>query len=163
MILWNIQPCVLLYLVSHCQLMLYQLSYIWRQNWTGLTVHSSLGSIRQLPTRPNEKLSAVYFLNQHTCFECAWLINKVFFFAKFISQSCKISVSIANSWLKRGSIGDANISLSIAEKGVKASVYCFKWHVNKKFIRADSVYVVFNVGLIYIIDDLLNLFMVSSA
>lgn len=122
LILWNIQPCVLLYLVSHCQLMLYQLSYIWRQNWTGLTVHSSLGSIRQLPTRPNEKLSAVYFLNQHTCFECAWLINEVFFFAKFISQSCKISVSIANSWLKRGSIGDANISLSIAEKGVKTAM-----------------------------------------
>lgn len=122
LILWNIQPCVLLYLVSHCQLMLYQLSYIWRQNWTGLTVHSSLGFIRQLPTRPNEKLSAVYFLNQHTCFECAWLINEVFFFAKFISQSCKISVSIANSWLKRGSIGDANISLSIAEKGVKTAM-----------------------------------------
>lgn len=124
LILWNIQPCVLLYLVSHCQ-MLYQLSYIWRQNWTGLTVHSSLGSIRQLPTRPNEKLSAVYFLNQHTCFECAWLINKVFFLAKFISQSCKISVSIANSWLKRGSIGDANISLSIAEKGVKTAMDSF--------------------------------------
>lgn len=125
LILWNIQPCVLLYLVSHCQLMLYQLSYIWRQNWTGQTVHSSLGSIRQLPTRPNEKLSAVYFLNQHTCFECAWLINKVFFLAKFISQSCKISVSIANSWLKRGSIGDANISLSIAEKGVKTAMDSF--------------------------------------